>query len=69
MRNICTTKHKSYGGNTPLYFLARTHCFAEQKVSKETGAAITDLELNQVIDSDLVKIMSWYDNERGYANW
>jgi glyceraldehyde 3-phosphate dehydrogenase len=31
-------------------------------------ASIVDLELTQVIDGDLVKIMSWYDNEWGYAN-
>ena len=26
------------------------------------------LELTRVVDGDLVKIMSWYDNEWGYAN-
>ncbi len=31
-------------------------------------ASIVDLELTKVIDGDLVKVMSWYDNERGYAN-
>jgi glyceraldehyde 3-phosphate dehydrogenase len=31
-------------------------------------AAVVDLELTKVIDGDLVKIMSWYDNEWGYAN-
>ncbi|HSE02497.1 MAG TPA: glyceraldehyde 3-phosphate dehydrogenase NAD-binding domain-containing protein [Burkholderiales bacterium] len=31
-------------------------------------ASIIDLELTKVIDGDLVKIMSWYDNEWGYAN-
>jgi glyceraldehyde 3-phosphate dehydrogenase len=31
-------------------------------------ASIVDLELTRVIDGDLVKIMSWYDNEWGYAN-
>ena len=29
---------------------------------------IVDLELTKVIDGDLVKVMSWYDNEWGYAN-
>jgi len=27
-----------------------------------------DLELTRVVDSDLVKVVSWYDNESGYAN-
>jgi glyceraldehyde 3-phosphate dehydrogenase len=31
-------------------------------------ASIVDLELTKVIDGDLVKVMSWYDNEYGYAN-
>jgi glyceraldehyde 3-phosphate dehydrogenase len=29
---------------------------------------VVDLELTKVIDGDLVKVMSWYDNEWGYAN-
>jgi len=31
-------------------------------------ASIVDLDLTKVIDGDLVKVMSWYDNEWGYAN-
>jgi glyceraldehyde 3-phosphate dehydrogenase len=31
-------------------------------------ASIIDLELTRVVDGDLVKVMSWYDNEWGYAN-
>jgi glyceraldehyde 3-phosphate dehydrogenase (phosphorylating) len=31
-------------------------------------ASIVDLELTKVIDGDLVKVLSWYDNEWGYAN-
>lgn len=31
-------------------------------------ASVIDLELTKVIDGDLVKLMSWYDNEWGYAN-
>lgn len=34
----------------------------------EPHASIVDLSLTQVVDQDLVKIMSWYDNEGGYAN-
>lgn len=30
--------------------------------------AIADLELTRVIDGNLVKVMSWYDNEMGYTN-
>jgi glyceraldehyde 3-phosphate dehydrogenase len=31
-------------------------------------ASIIDLEMTQVVDEDLVKVMSWYDNEWGYVN-
>ena len=31
-------------------------------------ASIVDLEMVQVVDGNLVKIMSWYDNEWGYTN-
>jgi glyceraldehyde 3-phosphate dehydrogenase len=34
----------------------------------DSRAAVVDLELTRVVDGDLVKIMSWYDNEWGYAN-
>lgn len=30
-------------------------------------ASIVDLTLTKVIDGDLVKVMVWYDNERGYC--
>jgi glyceraldehyde 3-phosphate dehydrogenase len=31
-------------------------------------ASIVDLTMTQVVDGDLVKILSWYDNEWGYAS-
>jgi glyceraldehyde 3-phosphate dehydrogenase len=34
----------------------------------DARASIIDLELTRVVDGDLVKVMSWYDNEWGYAN-
>ena len=34
----------------------------------DSRASIVDLELTRVVDGDLLKIMSWYDNEWGYAN-
>jgi glyceraldehyde 3-phosphate dehydrogenase len=34
----------------------------------DARASVVDLELTKVIDGDLVKVMSWYDNEWGYAN-
>lgn len=36
-------------------------------VIQQPYASIVDLDLTQVVDGDLVKVMSWYDNEWGYA--
>jgi glyceraldehyde 3-phosphate dehydrogenase len=37
-------------------------------VIQEPYASILDLGLTQVVDGDLIKVMSWYDNEWGYAS-
>ena len=34
----------------------------------ESHAAIADLGLTRVIDGNLVKVLSWYDNEMGYTH-
>jgi len=34
----------------------------------DSRASIVDLELTRVVGGDLLKVMSWYDNEWGYAN-
>lgn len=42
--------------------------FVSADIIKDPRASVVDLEMTQVIDGDLVRIMSWYDNEWGYAN-
>ena len=37
-------------------------------IIKSPFAAIIDLEMTRVVDGDLVKVMSWYDNEWGFTN-
>jgi glyceraldehyde 3-phosphate dehydrogenase len=37
-------------------------------IIQQAYASIVDLSMTQVVDHDLVKVMSWYDNEWGYAN-
>ncbi len=37
-------------------------------IVQDSRASIIDLEMTQVVDGDLLKVMSWYDNEWGYAN-
>lgn len=36
-------------------------------IIKDPRASIVDLEMTMSIDGDLIKVMSWYDNEWGYA--
>ena len=36
-------------------------------IIRQPFAAIVDLEMTRVVDGDLVKVLSWYDNEWGYV--
>jgi glyceraldehyde 3-phosphate dehydrogenase len=36
-------------------------------VIRDDRASVVDLTMTQVVDGDLVKVLSWYDNEWGYA--
>jgi glyceraldehyde 3-phosphate dehydrogenase len=37
-------------------------------IIKDPRASVVDLGMTQVVDGDLVKVMSWYDNEWGYSS-
>jgi glyceraldehyde 3-phosphate dehydrogenase len=37
-------------------------------VIRDPRASVVDLGMTQVVDGDLVKVMSWYDNEWGYSS-
>jgi glyceraldehyde 3-phosphate dehydrogenase len=37
-------------------------------IIKDPHASIVDLGMTRVVDGDLVKILSWYDNEWGFTN-
>ncbi|HEY9168059.1 MAG TPA: type I glyceraldehyde-3-phosphate dehydrogenase [Lutibacter sp.] len=37
-------------------------------IVQSSFASIVDLEMTRVVDGDLVKIMTWYDNEWGFTN-
>ncbi len=37
-------------------------------IIQDSRASIIDREMTQVVDGDLVKVVSWYDNEWGYAS-
>ena len=37
-------------------------------ILKNPHSSVVDLSMTKVVDGDLVKILSWYDNEWGYAS-
>ena len=37
-------------------------------IIKDARASVVDLGMTQVVDGDLLKVLSWYDNEWGYSN-
>ena len=37
-------------------------------IIKDPRASVVDLGMTQIVDGDLVKVMSWYDNEWGYSS-
>ena len=37
-------------------------------IIQDSRASVVDLTVTQVVDGDLVKVMSWYDNEWGYTS-
>lgn len=37
-------------------------------IIQDAHGSIVDLTMTQVVDGNLVKVMSWYDNEWGYSN-
>jgi len=37
-------------------------------IIQDPHAVVVNLDLTQVVDGDLVKILGWYDNEWGYTN-
>lgn len=42
--------------------------FVSSDIIRDPRASIVDLGLTQVVDGDLVKVLSWYDNEWGYVS-
>jgi glyceraldehyde 3-phosphate dehydrogenase len=37
-------------------------------IIRDSHASVVDLAMTQVVDGNLVKVMSWYDNEWGFTN-
>ena len=45
-----------------------TDPFVSSDIIKDSRASVVDLGMTQVVDGDLIKVMSWYDNEWGYSS-
>lgn len=45
-----------------------TEPIVSSDIMLDPRASVIDLTLTQVVDGDMVKIFSWYDNEWGYVN-
>jgi glyceraldehyde 3-phosphate dehydrogenase len=61
IEEVATDRYKSIVSvtNDPL---------VSSDITKSPFAAIVDLAMTRVVDGDLVKVMSWYDNEWGFSN-
>jgi glyceraldehyde 3-phosphate dehydrogenase len=42
--------------------------FVSSDIIKDSRASVIDLGMTQVVDGDLIKVLSWYDNEWGYSS-
>lgn len=49
-------------------FTVTEESLVSQDIVGNPHAAIADLSMTRVVDGDLVKVLSWYDNEVGYSN-
>lgn len=49
-------------------FGVSTDPLVSSDIIKDAHASTADLGLTQVVDGDLLKVMTWYDNEWGYTN-
>jgi glyceraldehyde 3-phosphate dehydrogenase len=49
-------------------FTATEEAFVSSDIVGTPYAAIADLSFTKVVGGNLVKVLSWYDNEIGYTN-
>jgi hypothetical protein len=42
--------------------------FVSSDIIKDSRASVIDLGMTRVVDGDLMKVLSWYDNEWGYSS-
>ena len=48
-------------------FAVTTEDLVSRDIIGNTHASIADLSMTRVVDGNLVKVLAWYDNERGYT--
>jgi len=61
-------KEESEGGKYQDILGVTNDPVVSSDIIKDPRASIVDLGMTQVVDSDLVKVLSWYDNEWGYVS-
>ncbi len=49
-------------------YTATNEPLVSSDIKGQLYGAIVDLEMTRVVDGNLVKVLSWYDNEMGYTN-
>lgn len=49
-------------------FITTDEPLVSSDIIGDTHASIADLEMTRVVGGNLVKVLSWYDNEAGYAH-
>jgi len=59
-----TAKEKKWEG----IFTTTKEPIVSSDIQGNTHGAIADLSFTRVVDGNLVKVLSWYDNEMGYAS-
>jgi glyceraldehyde 3-phosphate dehydrogenase len=61
-------KEESEGGQYQDILGVTNDPFVSSDIIKDPRASIVDLRMTQVVDGDLIKVLSWYDNEWGYVS-
>lgn len=56
---------KKRPGRKPRAVEAVEDPIVSSDIIKDPRASVVDLNMTQVVDGDLLKVMSWYDNEWG----
>ena len=63
---VCSRRKRRANATEMCSASLRSHRLFD--IIKDARASVVDLGMTQVVDGDLLKVISWYDNEWGYSN-